>query len=176
MKRTGRVSRKRFWFVLGFAVMLAVMVGGQVFAAEFATEEDALLYMREEEKLARDVYTVLYAMWGLPIFDNIAVSEQQHMDAVKTLLERYGLEDPAKEGQGEFTNEKIQALYDTLIAQGSISIVDALNVGIIIEETDIEDLEAALAVTVHKDTRRVFINLMAASYNHLEAFNSKLQN
>ena len=41
--------------------------------------------------------TDLYKMWGLTIFSNIASSEQKHMDAIKTLLDRYGLDDPAAE-------------------------------------------------------------------------------
>ncbi len=57
-------------------------------------EIDDLVYLREEEKLARDVYLHLYNTWGQWIFENIAASEQQHMDAVKTLLDRYGIHDP----------------------------------------------------------------------------------
>jgi len=59
--------------------------------------KDWLTYIREEEKLARDVYLYLYDMWGSSIFDNISVSEQAHMDAIKTLIDRYGLDDPAEE-------------------------------------------------------------------------------
>lgn len=178
MKRMVGVFRKKSWFTLGFAIMLTILAGGQVFAAQFDNEEDALLYMREEEKLARDVYTALYDRWGLTIFYNIALSEQTHMDAIKSLLTRYKLTDPAQD-PGVFTNTDIQALYNALIAQGAgedATVVDALQVGVIIENTDIYDLVAALRVTVHKDTKRVFENLMAASNNHLDAFKSNLQN
>jgi hypothetical protein len=47
-------------------------------------EEEAILYMREEEKLARDVYDFLYARWSVNPFGNIRRSEQRHMDIVNT--------------------------------------------------------------------------------------------
>ena len=116
-------------------------------------------------------------MWGLTIFSNIARSEQKHMDSIKTLLDRYHLTDPAEgNGIGVFTNSDLQALYFELIDKGGKSVLDALQVGVIIEETDIADLTEALNVTVHRDIKRVYANLMAGSYNHLAAFESKLSN
>lgn len=139
------------------------------------TEKSWLSYMREEEKLARDVYLFLYDKWQSRIFKNISGSEQTHMDAIKTLLDRYGIPDPAAgKGPGEFTNLELQALYNELILDGSVSLVDALHVGIFIEETDIDDLEAGIASTTHKDIKTVYSNLLGGSLNHLEAFNSNL--
>jgi len=138
-------------------------------------EVDALLLMREEEKMARDVYLQLYDLWGLPIFRNLEKSEQTHMDAVKTLLCRYGLEDPAVgKGVGEFSNKDLQTLYDDLMEYGSISVDNALEAGVGIEETDISDLEEALNISKRKDITKVFINLLQASYRHLEAFHTML--
>lgn len=127
--------------------------------------------MREEEKLARDVYQALGAQWSLPIFTNIAASEQQHMDALLTLLQRYNLPDPAADNDaGVFTDATLQALYDQLIVQGGTSLVEALNVGVLIEETDIDDLTDCLAIAVRPDIKRVYENLRSASYKHLAAF------
>ena len=109
-------------------------------------EKEALLFMREEEKLARDVYSELATVWDLGVFWNIAESEQQHMDAVLDLLEKYGIEDPAL-GPGEFYNEDLQGLYEELMAKGGLSLIDALEVGVIIEVTDIEDIEYYLKLT-----------------------------
>ena len=134
-----------------------------------ADEAAALLYMREEEKLARDVYNQLYALWGQPVFQNIAASEQSHTDEIKLLLDRYGLSDPAL-GPGQFTDPNLQALYNQLIAQGSISVTEALNVGALVEQTDIADLQARLSQTDNADIQLVYNNLMNASYNHLAAF------
>jgi hypothetical protein len=176
MKATARVLRKRHWLVFGFAAMLTIMSTGQLFAAALSqAEKDHLLYMREEEKLARDVYVALYDKWGLTIFKNISRSEQTHMDAIKTLLDRYNLKDPALD-PGTFTNQELQHMYDYLIDLGNTSAIEALNVGVLIEETDIQDLKDALAESVHKDITRVYQNLMAGSENHLAAFQSVLSN
>jgi len=142
----------------------------EVPASELSPEESAsLLFMREEEKLARDVYNTLFAIWGQPTFQNIAASEQAHMDQVKLLLYRYSLADPALE-PGVFSDPELQALYNTLLAQGSVSLADALKVGAAIEEIDILDLEERLALTDNADIQQAFNNLMAGSYNHLNAF------
>ncbi len=134
-----------------------------------------LTYMREEEKLARDVYIYLYDEYESRIFNNIAASEQKHMDAIKTLLDRYGISDPAAgKGMGEFINTDIQALYVKLTADGSISLEEALKAGIFIEETDIQDLEKGISTTTHKDIRNVYSNLLRGSLNHLDAFQSEL--
>ncbi len=133
-------------------------------------EIDALLFMREEEKLARDVYLALYEKWDLVIFKNIAKSEQRHMDSVKTLIDRFGLEDPMLGEAGEFTNQELQSLYNELVIKGSQSITDALLVGGAIEEIDILDLQDGLKDTTNADVSRVFESLLRGSYNHLKAF------
>ncbi|WP_161569203.1 DUF2202 domain-containing protein [Candidatus Oscillochloris fontis] len=136
-----------------------------------AEDAEALIYMREEEKLARDVYLFLGQTWSLPIFENIAASEQTHMDALKTLLDRYGLSDPAATtAAGEFNNPDLQALYTQLVARGQISLSEALAVGAAIEEIDILDLQQHLTATTPADITQVFQNLVAGSENHLRAF------
>lgn len=134
------------------------------------SEIDALLFMREEEKLARDVYLTLYEKWNLVIFNNIARSEQQHMNAVKVLLDQYNLEDPMLGEIGEFENQVLQDLYDELILTGSKSVQDALKVGGAIEEIDILDLKESLADATNTDVIRVFESLLRGSNNHLRAF------
>jgi hypothetical protein len=139
-------------------------------------EIEDLLFMREEEKLARDVYLTLYDQWGLPLFQNIAGSEQAHTDAIKALIDQYGVDDPVGGNEvGVFTNADLQALYDQLIADGSQSLPDALRVGVAIEEIDILDLLEALANTDKADIIRVYENLLSGSENHLRAFVSTLE-
>lgn len=138
-------------------------------------ERASLLFMREEEKLAHDVYVTLYDQWGLRVFSNITASEQKHTDAVAALLSAFGLADPTiGNGVGEFTNPDLQALYDELVAQGSVSVTEALKVGVAIEELDIADLEQRIAETDNADIQRVYSNLLAGSTNHLRAFSSNL--
>ena len=136
-------------------------------------EEDGLVYMREEEKLAGDVYDAMYDQWGLQIFDNISDAEVTHTDSVKTLLDRYGLEDPAAGlAPGEFTNPELQALYDELVATGSQSLTDALLVGALIEDVDIFDLQNLKST--NPDIDLVYSNLERGSRNHLRAFVKQL--
>jgi hypothetical protein len=154
------------------AAVSAFTVAGQLTAEEAA----GLTQMREEEKLARDVYQYLYQRWGLGIFSNIASSEQTHMNAIKTLLDRYQLADPAAGNPaGVFTNPELQALYNQLIAQGSQSLVSALQVGITIENLDISDLQEQLALTTKLDIKTVYQNLLKGSQNHLRSFTATLQ-
>jgi len=141
-----------------------------------AEEIEGILYMREEEKLARDVYLTLYEQWGLSIFQNIANSEQTHMDAIKTLIDRYGLDDPAAGNDvGEFTNPTLRSLYADLVATGSQSLADALRVGAAIEEIDILDLEKHVAQTDARDIQRVYESLTRGSRNHLRSFVATLE-
>jgi hypothetical protein len=137
-------------------------------------DKEALIFMREEEKLAHDVYLMMYELWGLPIFQNISSSEQSHTEAVKTLLDGYNVPDPASDEQGVFTNPDLQVLYNELVAQGSQSLSDALLVGAAIEEIDILDLQERLAQTDNADIQHVFTNLLKGSGNHLRAFTSTL--
>lgn len=143
--------------------------------ADLSAEEQAgLLYMYEEEKLARDVYNALNATWNLTTFQNIAASEQMHMDSVKSLLDRYGLTAPALPA-GSFADASLQNLYATLTAQGSQSVAEALKVGAAIEEIDILDLQTRLSQTDNADIQMVYNNLMNGSKNHLQAFSFAFQ-
>ncbi len=138
-------------------------------------EAAAILFMREEEKMARDLYNAFADQWNWPIFSNIAVSEQRHFDSVGILITRYGLTDPAAgNAPGEFTDPALQALYDDLLAQGSTSLTAALQVGVTVEETDIADLDKRLATVTQFDVKRVFTMLRRGSVHHLAAFNAQL--
>ncbi|MDE1979311.1 MAG: DUF2202 domain-containing protein [Betaproteobacteria bacterium] len=140
-----------------------------------ATEASALVFMREEEKLARDVYQLLYTQWGQKVFSNIAASEQQHMDAVALLLTRYNLPDPAAAtAPGVFQDPHVQELFNALMAQGQTSLIAALTVGATIEDLDIQDLQTRIAATDNADIALVFNELMKGSRNHMRAFISQL--
>ena len=183
MTTTFKVNIRKWFIVAGLVFLAGVMslgmvlqAGGRVQAASLTSSERSwLTYMREEEKLARDVYLVLYDRWHKPIFSNIAASEQRHMDAVRTLLVKYAVSDPAAgKGIGEFTNPVFRDLFVRLTQQGGASLQEALKVGVFIEETDIEDLNAAIAATTRPDIKRVYGNLLQGSWNHLAAFEANL--
>ena len=134
----------------------------------------ALTHMAEEEKLARDVYNVLYDIYEIPAFANIAKAEQRHMDAVISLLDKYGLENPATLAAGQFNNADLQDLYDDLISSGQENEEDALLVGMTIEDVDIYDLRYELTLVDNEDISTVFGNLLKGSENHMRAFASLL--
>ena len=134
-------------------------------------EKLGLIQMREEEKLARDVYTMLGNIWGTKIFSNIASSEQTHTDAVKVLLARYAITDPVvNDTIGVFTSKTMQDLYNTMTAQGKVSLSEALTVGATIEDLDIYDLETLKNETTKEDILLTYNTLQKGSRNHMRAF------
>ncbi len=147
--------------------------------ADLSPEEVAgLLFMREEEKLAQDVYLALYARWGTQVFASIAESEAEHTEAIRRLIEAHGLVDPAATNPtGVFENDDLQALYDRLVAMGQPSLIDALKVGCLIEEKDIQDINDKKAEVLDEpDIVQVYDHLLCGSRNHLRAFNRTLFN
>ncbi len=137
------------------------------------TEEESLLFMREEEKLARDVYRHLYQKYNYPVFNNIGLAEERHMQAVLCLINRYGLTDPVGEDvPGVFVNQRLTDLYTALIEAGDKSLIDALTVGATIEDLDIADLIALMegGDIDNADIMAVFNELTKGSRNHLRAF------
>ena len=145
-------------------IALETVVSSMVVGDLTEVEAEGLIFMREEEKLARDVYLTLSDQWDIPIFQNIARSEKTHTNAIKNLLDTYGLDDPmVNEKIGVFINPDLQALYDQLVAQGSQSMSDIL------------DLEEYIAQTNHADIQLVYENLLKGSRNHLRAFVNTLQ-
>lgn len=138
------------------------------------SEITSLQFMREEEKLAHDVYTYFNQKYNLNMFNNISSSEQTHMNAVLSLMEKYGVTDIASTEFGVFTNPDLQTLYNNLIAQGNLSLVDALVVGATIEDVDIRDLTVAVAATDKVDIANVYEMLTCGSRNHMRAFTNNL--
>ena len=138
------------------------------------TEKDDLLTLREEEKLARDVYLYAFDKYGLDISSNISQSEQTHMDKILDLLNKYGLEDPALANRGEFTNQTLQTLYNDLTAQVDVSELTALVVGATIEDLDIRDIEDFESRTDKSDILSVYDKLKCGSRNHMRAYYNQL--
>lgn len=135
----------------------------------------SLMWMREEEKLARDVYISLYQKWGINVFTNISASEQTHMDAVLALLQRYNLTDPAQDNTvGVFKDANLQALYNPLMVEGNKSLLDAFKVDATIEDLDIFDLDNWLTKVDNQDLIFVYQSLMKGSRNHMRSFYSQI--
>ncbi len=139
-------------------------------------EKEALQYMREEEKMAHDVYTYFYEKWDHHVFSNISNSESQHMSIVLCLQEKYGLEDIVGDNdQGVFINEHLAELYATLTDAGDVSLTEAFRVGATIEDLDIYDLEIFIETKINnEDIYIAFQELVKGSRNHMRAFTKNL--
>ena len=138
-------------------------------------EVTSLMEMREEEKLAREVYLAMNAKYNYRTFANIAKSENAHTSAVLYLIKGFGLTDPSPVGATEFSNPLFTDLYAQLTAKGSVSLVEALKVGAFIEEYDIADLKRHLAETENATVAKVYGNLLRGSKFHLKAFTNALK-
>lgn len=175
------------------ACILLMSLSGPIYANEAGLSEleiDDLTFMREEEKMARDVYAELYQYYKergteLIILANIAASEQRHMDAILEQLDKYQLQDPAAGlERGEFDNTVLSELYRNLISDsesnqtildepfsgGKVSPEAALYVGAWIEERDMIDILHAIENTSRADIVGVYTALLCGSRDHLRAF------
>jgi len=171
-------------FILGFANVSFAQRGqsGQCMAITLPkqdlsqAEKQILLQMRQEEKLAHDVYFTLYSKWNVPIFNNIAKSEEVHTQRWKEMLQKYDISDPVKDTEiGKFADQKFTDLYNKLVAQGSKSLKDAYIVGATIEDMDINDINQALTKTDNDDIKMILNNTRQGSYHHLRAFTRMLK-
>ncbi|MDD3739470.1 MAG: DUF2202 domain-containing protein [Lentimicrobiaceae bacterium] len=133
------------------------------------SEKEGILLMREEEKLAHDVYSFFAEKYDIPIFKNITKSELVHQKSMIWLMEKYDIEDPSYEEQGKFRNKDLQKLYNKLTSQGN-TLIEALKVGAYIEDLDIYDLKNLMKETENEDILRVYNRLLLGSKNHLRAF------
>ena len=165
--------KRNFIAIVALAVIAAVGLAPMANAATRPTtaQKLQLQYIIEEEKLARDVYLYLAENVTSSKFANIARSEQTHIDQIAVVLKTYNYFNPTTtRAPGVFRDKTLQALYDTLIAQGSTDVAAAFQVGRDIEELDIKDLQVMLKSTMPADMKLALNNLLKGSYNHLAAF------
>ncbi|MBW2463248.1 MAG: DUF2202 domain-containing protein [Deltaproteobacteria bacterium] len=145
-------------------------------AATAAPPANDLQFLREEEKLARDVYLHLYERWNIQAFSNIAGAEQRHMDRVAMLMPSRNIADPVTDDTvGVFHNETLAGLYADLTEAGDASEVAALRVGATIEDLDIRDIEEMLTRTEDPEILQSYRLLLCGSGNHMRAFSGLLE-
>ncbi len=160
--------------------------------------------MREEEKLARDVY-LTFAQWypQQPVFQQIGDgSEQTHTDTMRDKLAQYGISDPNPQTNnlpgsiGVFTGADYGGYFTEKFAQltqkGSESELSALYVGALIEELDMYDIVKCPKIIVEQDPaielngcgldytderalKKAYQNLVDGSGNHLRAFVGQIE-
>jgi len=143
-------------------------------------QKEGLLFMYDEEKMARDVYLSLNAINPHRTLENIATrAEQTHMDQVYSLIEKYDL-DPqntlASLPANTFDLPEIQDLYDSLTTLGTPSVQASLEVGCMVEVTDINDLlERMENLEDADDIKTVYSALLSGSYSHYWSFDNALK-
>lgn len=193
--------------VAGLSAMAIVLCGSPVIAEKAVkpissgmevtldiNEQTHLVFMCEEEKLARDVYITLGTKHPeSTIFGRIDDSEEKHKCAVADMLEKYGITNPStNDNVGVFTGEAygwyFTEKYNALVNRGSTSVLDALYVGAFIEELDMLDInqcpkvivetdngindvsECGKVYTDNPDIQRLYGSLLDGSQNHLRAY------
>ena len=139
-------------------------------------EKKGIIHIYEVEKVARDVYQILFEKWGTPVLKVISQSEQSHMDIMKELIDKYNLDDPAEgRGYGEFSTSELQKLYNDLVGLGVTSAVDALSTSAMIEEFDIVEIRKYINETDRADIIAAYNKLIEGSESHVLAFVFRLK-
>jgi len=159
--------------------------------------KDAITYMYNEEGLAHDVYldinNELIAKDDINVTQLYKIatnSENKHIEWVDELAIKYDLNmttyDPTLEpyskegiGDGNYSVNHIQDLYDLLYKKGIKSKKDALEVGCMVEVVDVKDLEEYIALAVASnatDVLKIFNQLIEGSYVHYWSFDTALMN
>lgn len=129
-----------------------------------------LASMAQNEKLAHDLYAQLYQAYHLRLFSNLGAAEAGHLQALRTLMARYGVTDPtAGQAAGHFSTPAVQAAYERLLAQARTSQQTALTVARNLERDAIARCTAALNGVTAPDARQVMQHLKAAETRHLAA-------
>jgi hypothetical protein len=162
----------------GEGILSLTRAGGvasaSVLGALTQREKDGLIFIWEEEKAARDIYSSLYEKNNLTIFLDLTRSEESHMDQAKAVIDKYGLVLPA-DVPGVFENQTLQDIHDRLLAEGLESDEQALKVAAEFEEISIMDLEAELAAAENEDVRTMYQGLLAGSRKHLRSYVADLK-
>lgn len=159
-------------FLISIFAMVAVCSSAQT-AISPSAERNAILYNMEEEKMARDLFTAFENKWNSQVFSNIARTEQDHFDYLLKMAQEMNMEIPEailSNGEGVYTNETLQKEYNSMLASGSKSLIDALTVGARMEEMEIVDLHKVMDVTDHTKVFLTYDRLFSAARNHLRAF------
>jgi len=141
-----------------------------------ADEQRDLQRIREQRKLARDLYWDLAKHWGSLVLVRLGAAEQAHLNALDTLLDHYDLSDPvAGPAVGESGDPKFHALHAQIVEVGHRSEMAASQAGLLVEEMSLSDLAAARARTRRPEIAAVYDDLLRDSRNHLRALFRQMQ-
>jgi hypothetical protein len=166
-----------------------------------ATEASHLTFMREEEKLARDVYLTLAELYpDQKVFNQIATrAEQTHTDTMRDRLDQFNLLDPnpntnnLPDSLGVFTGDEwgwyFTEKFELLTTMGKESEIAALYVGALIEELDMHDIAVCPQVMIDRGfsspcglqytdepaIQTAYSALISGSESHLRAYVGQIE-
>jgi hypothetical protein len=160
--------------MFGFSILFSSCSNDENLTPLTELEKNDLLFLREEEKLARDIYIYAYTKYQNTVFNSISQSEQKHMDNVLSILNQYSIPDPSSTQIGVFNNAALQSLYNQLKSQVDISASESLKVGATIEELDINDIDNFIANTSNSQLLNMYEKLNCGSKNHIRSFTSQI--
>ncbi len=166
--------KKILFVALGISVFFSSCSNDEDLIPLSEVEKNDLIFLREEEKLARDIYIYAYSKYQNEVFNSISQSEQKHFDNVLNLLSIYSIPDPASAQIGIFNNIELQTIYNQLKAQVDISAEESLQVGATIEELDINDIDDFLVNTTNPKLVNLYNKLNCGSKNHIRSFTNQL--
>ena len=147
------------------AVLVAALLGQSVYAAPALAAKSLdlkamLTFAIEDERIARLEYEVIIERLGaVRPFSNIVRAEETHIQWLEGLFAGHGLAVPAD---------------TTSRPAAPANLVAALRAGREAEIDNIAMYDRFLAQDLPADVRRVFVQLKAASENHLRAFATNL--
>jgi hypothetical protein len=167
--------KKLLFVMFGLSILFSNCSNDEDLVPLSEVEKKDLLFLREEEKLARDIYVYAFNKYQNNVFNSISQSEQRHMDNVLNLLNQYAIPDPASTQMGIFNNADLQSLYNQLKSQVDISASESLKVGATIEELDINDIDDFIANTSNSKLLNVYDKLNCGSKNHIRSFTDQLK-
>jgi hypothetical protein len=144
--------------------------GGAAQGTLTESQKQTLAQQAEKEKLSHDVYVAYFESTGDYRFERVAASEEQHLQALRMLMNRYDVTDPT-EGldEGEFRSDSVDEAYDAYLGEGD-GLAAALKAAQEIEEEDIAGLDKAAKALEAPDAEQVYEHLTVASQHHLEVF------
>ena len=140
-------------------------------------EIDGMLYLVENEKLLCDYFTVMYEKHKLPLFNQLAMNEQRHLNIISVKIDRYDLENPAdQKPAGQFVNPQLQASYDQLIEIGNTGVYSALIAAVQKVERDVVDIPAIISTFEgNDDVVHVISGILLESQDNLDALKAELK-
>jgi len=137
--------------------------------ADLTADEIEFIYaVREDEKVARDLYFSFFGTFGLKPFENIGKAEDNHIKATEKLFDYYEIDYPALSENGKFENAIRQKLFDSLLLKGTPEL-EAFKVMAMLEESNIVEYGEVLKTIANPNIKIVIENLARASANHFKA-------